>query len=79
MVTKYICTTRIKTIKIVILYRKGCFFTFHFADFLFQPSALFEEAPGFTPVVGEETSEDEETDGKEGGENRLCDVNLLAI
>ncbi len=55
------------------------FFTFHFADFLFQPSVLFEEAPGFTPVVGEETSEDEETDGEERGKNREGHVNLLAI
>ncbi len=55
------------------------FFTFHFADFLFQPSVFFEEAPVFTPVVGEETSEDEETDGEEGGEHRQGDVNLLAI
>ena len=55
------------------------FFTFHFADFLFQPSVFFEEAPVFTPVVGEETSEDEETDGEEAGENRQGYVNLLSI
>jgi len=55
------------------------FFTFHFADFLFQPSVFFEEAPGVAPFVGEETSEDEETDGEEAGENRQGYVNLLAI
>jgi len=58
---------------------KAVFFTFHFADFLFQPSVFFEEAPGLAPFVGEETSEDEETDGEEGGKNRQGNINLLAI
>jgi hypothetical protein len=63
-----------------LFYIENCvFFTFHFADFLFQPSVFFEEAPGVAPFVGEETSEDEETDGKEAGENRQGYVNLLAI
>ena len=53
--------------------------TFHFDELLFDLSVFFEEAPCFAPVVGEETSEDKETDGEEGGENRQRDVNLLAI
>jgi len=52
--------------------------TFHFDQFLFDLSVFFEEAPCFAPVEGEETSEDEKTDGEEGGENRQRDVNLLA-
>ena len=58
---------------------KGVFFTFHFDELLFESSVFFEEAPGFSPFVGEETSEDEETDAEEGGKNRQGDVNLLAI
>jgi len=59
--------------------RKGCIFYLHFDELLFESSVFFEEAPGFSPFVGEETSEDEETDAEEGGKNRQGDVNLLAI
>jgi hypothetical protein len=66
-------------LKLLFYIEKGVFFTFHFADFLFQPSVFFEEAPGVAPFVGEETSEDKKADGEETGENRQGNINLLAI
>jgi hypothetical protein len=66
-------------LKSLFYIEKGVFFTFHFADFLFQPSVFFEEAPCVAPFVGEETSEDEKADGEEAGENRQGNINLLAI
>jgi len=62
-----------------LFWEKGAFFTFHFDELLFESSVFFEEAPCVAPFVGEETSEDEETDAEEGGKNREGHVNLLAI
>ena len=59
---------------LAFLVKLTCLFVCHL---LFQLRNFFSEAPRFAPVKDEETSDDEETDSEEGGEDGKRRVNLL--